>query len=86
MQRLQTIFGASLQRKSFCGPKEGAYVGIKDFLANIVKERRVQGLPLPRRMLNKLAHDEANAQNIQNFKASEGRCDRFMRRRGPETE
>lgn len=80
----QALFACSGQRKSFRGPKNGAFPEVERELTDFVREQRAAHLAVNIELLQAKAREIARDKGIQraDFKASKHWVSRFMRRAG----
>lgn len=76
------IFACKSSTKSFTGPKKGRYPEVDDSVAQFVRDARSKALPVTIQMLQCKAKEVIHKFGIENFKASRGWCEKFMRREG----
>ncbi|KAL1424619.1 hypothetical protein MTO96_020023 [Rhipicephalus appendiculatus] len=78
------IFQAAPTRKAFCGPKTGRFPKIEEDLAEFVRQRRGQFLPLNAELVQIKARELAREAGVprDTFKASRSWVQKFMRRAG----
>lgn len=69
-------------RKAFTGPTSGRHPELEEEVRQYIIETRGKCLPVTRRSIVKKASEVAAVQGIQNFKASNSWCTRFMIRQG----
>lgn len=71
-------------RKSFRGPKKGRFDEIEKRVTQFIVEKRNEGLPITREMIQLKGLEEAKQLNVSReiFKASLGWCKRLMKRQG----
>uniref|UniRef100_A0A3Q3F4S1 HTH CENPB-type domain-containing protein n=1 Tax=Labrus bergylta TaxID=56723 RepID=A0A3Q3F4S1_9LABR len=73
---------ANSQRKSYRGPQNGRFGEIDRRVFEYVREKRSEGMPITRAVIQLKALEIARELNISEFKASLGWCRRMMRRNG----
>uniref|UniRef100_A0A3Q3KXW9 HTH CENPB-type domain-containing protein n=1 Tax=Labrus bergylta TaxID=56723 RepID=A0A3Q3KXW9_9LABR len=73
---------ANSQRKSYRGPQSGRFSEIDRRVFEYVREKRSEGMPITRVVIQLKALEIARELNISEFKASLGWCRRMMRRNG----
>ncbi|GFX08846.1 pogo transposable element with KRAB domain [Trichonephila clavipes] len=78
----EKIFACKSATKSFTGPKKGRYPEVDDTVAQFVREVRSKALPVTIQMLQCKAKEAVDKFRIENFKASRGWCEKFMKREG----
>ena len=78
----QRLKDANSQRKSFRGPQSGRFIEVDRRVFEYVREKRSEGMPITRAVIQFKALEIARELNITGFKASLGWCRRMMRRNG----
>uniref|UniRef100_A0A8C5ADR7 HTH CENPB-type domain-containing protein n=1 Tax=Gadus morhua TaxID=8049 RepID=A0A8C5ADR7_GADMO len=78
----QCLKDANSQRKSYHGPQSGRFIEVDRRVFEYVREKRSEGMPITRAVIQLKALEIARELNITGFKASLGWCRRMMRRNG----
>ena len=78
----QRLKDANSQRKSYRGPQSGRFIEVDRRVFEYVREKRSEGMPITRAVIQLKALEIARELNITGFKASLGWCRRMMRRNG----
>mgnify|MGYP002716815918 CR=1 FL=1 len=78
------LFATTATRKKFTGPRKGRHPDVEVKVLEFVRERRKNGQPVTSDTIRNKAKEVAAVLNIprQEFKASRGWVDRFMKRAG----
>ena len=70
----QRLKDANSQRKSFRGPQSGRFIEVDRRVYEYVREKRSEGMPITRAVIQLKALEIARELNITGFKASLGWC------------
>ena len=83
-QQKLALFATKASRKKFTGPRKGRHPNIEEKVLEFVRERKKNGQPVTSDTIRNKAKEEAEVLGIpkQEFKASRGWVDRFMKRMG----